>query len=213
MKSQYIPAATSHSSKHTCPSSAYILFPDNEIFTQTWCSPRISKSKLNLFRFWHFPSTNHKIACGDDIFNPQPNSRNWPVYETSSSPFIQENFFHPFLVQCACPSSFFFSTLSRMHDPILEETHGGPNLHKEPYGGNLKEGLKSLDEGSSKKGPHGQLFSLLSSFTILQQKLRCPKHPDKIYGSALVGEAQDSESRKLCSLKSIFENVPAEYQI
>ena len=25
MKSQYIPAATSHSSKHTCPSSAYIL--------------------------------------------------------------------------------------------------------------------------------------------------------------------------------------------
>ena len=58
--------------------------------------------------------------------------------------------------------------LSRLHDPILEE-----NLSKEPYGENL-QGLKSPDEGSSNKGPHGQLLSLLSSFTILQQKLRCP---------------------------------------
>ena len=61
--------------------------------------------------------------------------------------------------------------LSRLHDPILEE-----NLSKEPYGGDL-QGLKSPDEGSSNHA-HGQLLSLLSSFSILQQKLRCPNHPD-----------------------------------
>ena len=79
----------------------------------------------------------------------------------------------PFLCMLLPPSSI----LSRLHDPILEETLGAQNLSKEPYGGNL-QGLKSPDEGSS-KGPHGQLLSLLSSFTILQQKLRCPNHPDK----------------------------------
>ena len=82
-----------------------------------------------------------------------------------------------FLVHASYSSSILF----RLHDPILEETHGAQNLSKEPeLGGNLQGGnLKSLEEGSS-KGPHGQLFSLLSSFTNLQQKLRCPpNHPDK----------------------------------
>ena len=76
----------------------------------------------------------------------------------------------------------FFSTLSRLHDPILEESHAAPSFHKEAEEGNLEESLKSLDEASS-KDPHGQLFSLLSSFSILQQKLRCTKHRDKMYES------------------------------
>ena len=80
-----------------------------------------------------------------------------------------------------------YSLLSRLHDPILEETHGAQNLFKEPKEGNL-EGFKTQDESSSKgskglprgffkdsKGPHDQLMSLLSSFTVLQQKLRCSK--------------------------------------
>ena len=59
----------------------------------------------------------------------------------------------------------FFSTLSRLHDPILEESHAAPSFHKEAEEGNLEESLKSLDEASS-KDPHGQLFTLLTSFLI-----------------------------------------------
>ena len=98
----------------------------------------------------------------------------------SKQTFLYPEELSPFLVHDPI-----FLTLSRLHDPILEE-----NLFKEPEEGNLQESLKSLHEGSS-KGPHGlqgnlqgglksleeesskaQLLSLLSSFTILQQKLR-----------------------------------------
>ena len=95
MKSQYIQCKanisdekpiypSSHISFFQAHLSLFCIHSDNEIFTQTWCS---------------------RIAYGDDIYNPQPNSRKLPVYETSSSPFIQENFFHPFLVHAPPPSS------------------------------------------------------------------------------------------------------------